>query len=254
MDDKAHSILLNSILPMELAREIRKYRQNATRIQLCAELLVTLFSSGENIPITHSDYLASEYISFLLDVIEEPPNEEEKISDCIMHLLFAYNLQFYGGRENLVIFALEQRQQNASVFTQKVIYFLNRGVDPLDAYRGRSQRKSPTDSVLKLTTDVFSSQKVADLFYTNDIKVLIDIVTRCVTDLSAGDERRTLYLKLIQVIIRNTNFSEHKHRHTDLAHCFSSILQEENRETTKIDQAIVREIGAETPDLFGVHV
>lgn len=44
------------------------------------------------------------------------------------------------------------------------------------------------NSVLKLTTDVFSSKKAADLFYTNDIKVLIDIVTRCVTDLGPGDK------------------------------------------------------------------
>ncbi|XP_021962308.1 NCK-interacting protein with SH3 domain [Folsomia candida] len=247
IDEKAHSVLLNSILPMELAREMRENKDNADRMRMCADLLVILLSSGEPIPITHYDYLDSFFLDFVFETIENPPNQDEKITDCMVGCLFAYNLQFFGEKDNLIIATLERRH-NANVFTQKVIYFLNRGVDPVDLL---AHKRSIPNSVLKLTTDIFTSKRGADLFYTNDIKVLIDIVTRCVTDLSAGDETRTSYLKLIQVIIRNSNFIEHKHRHDDLVHCFSSIIQEEE-EVSRRDQSIVKGIVTEFPTLFGL--
>lgn len=46
---------------------------------------------------------------------------------------------------------------------------------------------APPHSVLKLFLDLFSSRDTADLFYTNDVKVLIDIVVRNISDLSPGD-------------------------------------------------------------------
>lgn len=47
---------------------------------------------------------------------------------------------------------------------------------------------APPYSVLKLFLDLFSRKTTADLFYTNDIKVLIDIVVRSISDLSPGDD------------------------------------------------------------------
>jgi DNA-directed RNA polymerase subunit H (RpoH/RPB5) len=45
----------------------------------------------------------------------------------------------------------------------------------------------PPHSVLKLFVDLFSNAKTAALFYTNDTKVLIDIIVRQLADLSPGD-------------------------------------------------------------------
>lgn len=64
---------------------------------------------------------------------------------------------------------------------------ISSSVDPIHI---AGQPLNLPNSVLKLTTDTFSSKAAADLFYTNDIKVLIDIVTRCVTDLGPGDKVR----------------------------------------------------------------
>lgn len=41
--------------------------------------------------------------------------------------------------------------------------------------------------MFKIFYDLFSSDKTAALVYTNDIKVLIDIIVRQLTDLSPGD-------------------------------------------------------------------
>lgn len=43
------------------------------------------------------------------------------------------------------------------------------------------------NSVLKLFIDIFSMKQTANLFYTTDSKVLIDIVVRQLTDLCAGN-------------------------------------------------------------------
>lgn len=47
--------------------------------------------------------------------------------------------------------------------------------------------KPPVNSVLKMLKDLFSAPETTLLFYTNDIKVLIDILVRQLSDLSAGD-------------------------------------------------------------------
>jgi hypothetical protein len=47
-------------------------------------------------------------------------------------------------------------------------------------------------SVLKLFIDLFSGSTTAQLFYTNDTKVLVDIIARQLADLSPGDEVSTL--------------------------------------------------------------
>lgn len=43
------------------------------------------------------------------------------------------------------------------------------------------------NSVVKLFIDIFSVKRTANLFYTTDNKVLIDIVVRQLTDLCAGN-------------------------------------------------------------------
>lgn len=51
------------------------------------------------------------------------------------------------------------------------------------------------NSVLKMFIDLFSLPETAGLFYSNDNKVLIDILVRQLSDLSAGDPvRLSLYL------------------------------------------------------------
>lgn len=58
--------------------------------------------------------------------------------------------------------------------------------DPLNFFE--DQPKRPTgNSVLKMFVDLFATRETAALFYTNDNKVLIDILVRQLSDLSAGD-------------------------------------------------------------------
>ena len=49
---------------------------------------------------------------------------------------------------------------------------------------------APAHSVVKLMVDLFSDPAIARLFYTNDVRVLVDIVARNLADLSPGDPVR----------------------------------------------------------------
>ena len=55
----------------------------------------------------------------------------------------------------------------------------------------------PINSVLKMLVDLFSIPETTTLFYTNDIKVLIDILVRQLSDLSAGDKVINQYVSLL---------------------------------------------------------
>lgn len=72
-----------------------------------------------------SDHLGLDFLSFVYDVIESPPDDDESITDIFANVVFALNLQFHNVDDNLTIKALSERD-NAKVFTQKIIYYLNR--------------------------------------------------------------------------------------------------------------------------------
>lgn len=71
------------------------------------------------------------------------------------------------------------------LYLKLTLLFLLSAEDPVRIF---DHEPEPPHSVLKLVTDVFSRKKTADHFYTNDVKVAIDIVVRQLADLSAGDE------------------------------------------------------------------
>jgi len=51
----------------------------------------------------------------------------------------------------------------------------------------------PENAVMKILQDMYSRKETSFILYTNDAKVLIDILLRHLIDLSPGDEVCTLY-------------------------------------------------------------
>ncbi|XP_069703859.1 NCK-interacting protein with SH3 domain isoform X2 [Periplaneta americana] len=247
LDASVVTLMLNSILPMELARDMRTNPRNIPRLNYSSLLLTMIFSMGEPMPVTHMEHLGVDFISFLFDLIETPPDTdvEEQIPDLFLNLVLSYNLQFTENVENIMVKALVKRTV-AKTFTEKILLLLNREEDPVRIFE---HQPAPPHSVLKLFVDLFKSTETATLFYTNDTKVLIDIIVRQLADLSAGDVRRHQYLELCRLVMRNTPYSDHHHRRGDILKCFTRISSEET-EQSKHDQQLVREISNEFPQLF----
>lgn len=67
-----------------------------------------------------------DFIEFLFELIENPPDTDldDQIPDLFVNLILSYNLQFMAS-ENIVLNALKGRS-NAKVFTEKILFLLNR--------------------------------------------------------------------------------------------------------------------------------
>ncbi|XP_065155397.1 NCK-interacting protein with SH3 domain [Atheta coriaria] len=242
-------IMLNSVLPGELARDMLANPNNATKLNYSALLLTMMFSMGEPMPVTHLEFLGSEFLRFILDNIECPPEEDydEDIPDLFVNFILSFNLQFddLNSDDNIVVKALAERDV-AKHFTEKILLLFNRDEDPSRIF---DHEPAPPHSVVKLFNDLFNVQKTADLFYTNDVKVCIDITVRNISDLSAGDKRRHQHIELCRRIVRNTNYSEHMHQRDEILKCFTRIFCEESGQSVQ-DQKLVKEIINEFPEYF----
>ncbi|CAB3242387.1 unnamed protein product [Arctia plantaginis] len=247
LERTALATLALSALPAEIARDMRDNSRAVSRLSHSALLLSMVLSMGDKLPITHFEQLGEDFAEFVLELIENPPETDvdEQIPDLFLTLLLAYNLQFDNSYENLLLNALETRDI-AKTFCEKVLLLLNHEEDPVHIF---DHEPAPPHSVLKLVIDLFSRNKTADHFYTNDVKVAIDIIVRQLADLSPGDTRRQQYLKILQGIIRNTDYGAHVHRRDDLLRCFARIFCEEG-DSSRDDQALVRAISNEFPQFF----
>ncbi|XP_030759186.1 NCK-interacting protein with SH3 domain [Sitophilus oryzae] len=247
LDKTVINIMLNSILPGELARDMMANPRNIPKLNYSSLLLTMIFSMGEAMPITSLEYLGPDFLSFVLDNIENPPDTDldEQIPDLFLNLVISFNLQFDDEMSNPVLFTLEDRQV-AKTFCEKILLLLNREEDPIRIF---DHEPAPPHSLLKLFKDLFSRRSTAALFYTNDTKVLIDIIVRNIADLSPGDKKRHDYLDLCRRVLRNTNYQEHKHRIEDILKCFTRIFCEEST-LSKRDQHLLKEIFAEFPQYF----
>ena len=83
--------------------------------------------------------------------------------------------------QNTVMEALKDNP-NRKAFSEKLMLLINREEDPVCL-------KEPLvpDSMTKFCLDLFSSEITAGMLYTSDLKVLIDIITRQLSDRAPGD-------------------------------------------------------------------
>ena len=187
LDQDIVSLMLVSVLPLELAQDMFDNSEDSERLKHCSILLTIIFSQGESVPVHYKEkQLGVSLVTFLLNKIEQSSEKdlEEDLADTFMGLICSYNLQFEQSSENLVLQSLGNAD-NAKIFTEKLLLLLNREDDPaaiIGARRG-------SNSIHKLVLDVFSTDDCISHFYTNDLMVLIDIIARQLSDLGPGIER-----------------------------------------------------------------
>lgn len=88
--------------------------------------LFFLFDTKYNSPNFITEQLGPDFITFILDLIENPPDMdlEDQIPDLFVNLILSYNLQFTNS-ENIVLNALKERTV-AKNFTEKILLLFNR--------------------------------------------------------------------------------------------------------------------------------
>lgn len=253
LDAAMISTLLNSVLSMELARDLQTDTQEHEKMCYSALLMAMIFCRGEQIPLHHYEHLNSAFLRFLLDVIEDglPSDPTEQLPDLFINLLLAFNLHLSVPESNMVMQALIKRH-NVKILTEKLLLLLNRGEDPVCVF---DHTPPVPHSVLKFLQDVFSSRDTSDIFYRSDLMVMIDIAVRLISDLSPGDRMRMEYLSLMLAIMRSTDYLEHRHRLSDLQAALQRILGEEEDcgkdpgSSRDMDKLIVQQMYQEFPQI-----
>ncbi|XP_073431183.1 NCK-interacting protein with SH3 domain isoform X2 [Dendrobates tinctorius] len=248
LDASIISCLVNSVLPMELARDMQTHTQEHQKLCYSALVLSMIFSMGEPLPYHHYEHLNSQFVQFLLEVIEDglPSDTTEQLPDLFVNVLLAFNLHIAVPASNVIMKTLCKRP-NVKIFTEKLLLLLNRGDDPVCIFKHQPQ---PPHSVLKILQDVFASSDTANIFYHTDMMVMIDIIVRQIADLSPGDKLRMEYLSLMHAIIRSTDYLQHLHRRHDLHSIMQRILDEEEEGPhSQMDKMIIQEIYKEFPQI-----
>ncbi|KAK3580163.1 hypothetical protein CHS0354_030278 [Potamilus streckersoni] len=235
LDVMVISVLLYSVLTTELAKEIQASVRDVQRVSYTGLVLTMIFSTGEAVPANLHDHLNEDFVGFLFDVMENPPSPEfeDQVTDILVNLILAFNLHFQEVKDNTVMQVLASKG-TMKVFTEKLLLLINRGVDPVWMFHFEPK---PPNSLLKFLEDMYSQPATACLLYTNDMRVLLDIIIRNLTDLTSGDKVRTSYLYLTQLIVTNSDYREDRHRLDDLRKTLNKILQEE--EGSHIDKDTV---------------
>uniref|UniRef100_A0A8C3VHI6 NCK interacting protein with SH3 domain n=1 Tax=Catharus ustulatus TaxID=91951 RepID=A0A8C3VHI6_CATUS len=248
LDAAVISTLVNSVLPMELARDMQTHTQDHQKMCYSALVLAMMFSMGEPLPYHHYEHLNSQFVQFLLDVIEDglPSDTTDQLPDLFVNVLLAFNLHI-PVPEHSVIMTTISKHSNVKTFTEKLLLLLNRGDDPVCIFKHQPQ---PPHSVLKFLQDIFASKDTASIFYHTDMMVLIDILVRQIADLSPGDKLRMEYLSLMHAIIRSTSYLQHQHRLADLQGILQRILgEEEDDQQCQMEKLIILEIYKEFPEI-----
>ncbi|XP_050409446.1 NCK-interacting protein with SH3 domain [Patella vulgata] len=226
LDKMAITMLLCSVLPLELAHDITNKSDEVQRLSYASLVLSMIFSTGEPIPTNLHEHLNGDFISFILSLIENPPTDEheDQATDLLVSLILAYNLHMETAGKNLVMDVFAEKG-TVKIFTEKVMLLFNRGDDPVNIF---DHKPDAPNSVIKFFQDLYSAKKTANLLYTNDAMVLIDILIRQISDLPAGDATRSAFLILTNYLIRNSDYEDHRHRSVELGALFRSIATEES--------------------------
>lgn len=239
--------LLCSVLPTELALDIMQDQKDILKLLTCCLVLTMVFSTGESVPYNHYVQFNEAFVNFVLDAIEQPPEEDEQdqVADALVGVLLAFNQHLKSPRNNVVLQCIGKRKIFRTL-SEKILLLVNRETDPVAMF---DFVHNCPDSVMKFLIDLFSSEKTSGIFFTNDLMVLIDIILRQITDRPVKDKTRTEYLSLFHSLLNTTNYSEHAHHADHFKRCFQDILM--NRELeSEVDLYIVREITNRFSDLF----
>ncbi|GAB6023663.1 hypothetical protein CHUAL_008429 [Chamberlinius hualienensis] len=248
LDRQCITVLVNTDLPLLLARDIVASKDDVQKFIHCCNVLTMLFWTGEKMPVNHYEKFNVEFVNYLLETMDEltTSDETENITNSVTQLILAFNLQYVDLSANTIVETLKSRN-TAKEFLEKLIILANREDDPVGALFDHSD--PPPNSVHKMLLDVFSQRETSDLFYTNDLKVLIEIIARKLVDLPSDDEAQFVYLRLAQKLMYNTDYLDHRHCLDEFSECFQKILHEDSGSPDE-SKVIVQDIIDRFPQLF----
>lgn len=185
LEPDAIPLLLESAVPVQLARDIRDLDHPKPMQVMALTLAAMIFATGEQPPTHLYDTWNRPFIELLIGLIEGEVSEEHdaRVVDSAIAALISFNLHFTADSDNSIMAALAARR-TATTLCERLLLLMNRGEDPVHKLFTLPNRPAVGADrkrhwfVIKFMKDLFSRPSTARLVYTNDLHVLYEIVVR----------------------------------------------------------------------------
>jgi Protein of unknown function (DUF2013) len=120
-------ILISSVLPLELVQDMLTNPENLEKLSELSVMLIMIFSAGHKMPTANFEHMSRDFVLFMLNLIENPLEDDatEFLSDVMINLLLAFNLQFDNFGENTIVEVMQTVKASKS-FTEKILLLINR--------------------------------------------------------------------------------------------------------------------------------
>ncbi|CAO1629118.1 unnamed protein product [Jaminaea pallidilutea] len=170
-----------------------------------------------------------KFVDHLFDLVEDTRlHEDEAFNYQLIKLIAAINEQFMvstitsrAKSKNVVMTILRSRLHVTKTFGENVIFMLN---------RAKSQNAEDACMqllVLKLLYLLFTTSDTAHYFYTNDLKVLVDVFVRELSDLPEDSESlRHTYLRVLHPLMTNTQLVEYPYKRPQIRRLLRTMVIE----------------------------
>ncbi|KAG0307626.1 hypothetical protein BGZ98_010223 [Dissophora globulifera] len=223
---QAYCWMLKSEFFAKLKYQILK--QEGKRIQSLAICLIYEMCRVQQLKECDLALVDESFLQYLLDLVERTRTDEtELLNYNIIQLLLVFNEQFmlntpsrmyytkptgisppsktpYGG--NLLLAVLASRPGLSCTFGENLIFMLNRATEV-----GLQML------ILKLMYLLFTESQLYELFYTNDLHVLVDVIIRELWDLpEEEDSLRHAYLRVMGPLLTNTQLKRATYKRAEI--------------------------------------
>lgn len=175
------------------------------------------------------------FIDRLFDLVEETRNmQDETFNYSVIKLIVALNEQYMvaslhhsetepskdHGHNNIVLTVLMRRLGHCQTFGENMIFMLNRA--------GRTSEDLCMQLlVLKLLYLLFTNRGTEEFFYTNDLRVLVDVFLRELVDLDEDSESlRHTYLRVLHPLLTKTQLRDVPYKRPQIVCALESLLQD----------------------------
>ncbi|KAJ9477340.1 Protein LDB17 [Pseudozyma hubeiensis] len=189
----------------------------------------------------HLKAFDERFIHHLFDLVEETRHHhDEDFNYRLIKLLVAMNEQYMvstltssassqidtanagpstAAPVNLVLSVLQQRLNASKTFGENLIFMLNR------ASSSDAEDVCMQLLVLKLLYLLFTTKETACYFYTNDLRVLVDIFIRELHDLPDESESlRHTYLRVLHPLLTNTQLCTYPYKRNQIRRLLKGLV------------------------------
>jgi Protein of unknown function (DUF2013) len=210
---------VRSISSGDTGRQMTEQRDRYIQIKLRERSVRLLYEicRSQRLGMADMKSVDATFVNHLFDLVENSRNwHDDTYNYQVIKLIVALNEQFMvsgisaisskqiarkstASASNTVLTVLRTRLNASKTFGENVIFMLNRA-SSLDAEDICMQLL-----ILKLLYLLFTTKETSHYFYTNDLKVLVDIFIRELSDLPEDHESlRHTYLRVLHPLLTNT--------------------------------------------------